>query len=276
MSRFHDRLDAGQPAIGTIVVTTGPEWVDLLAHAGFDFVCIDQMVTAIDWSEAANMIRAAKQFNTSPWMRLQAYPWAGGGDRETLTIANVLRAISIGAEAVTVSVDTPEEATAILHPREELHRRIWIMGGHDPAASADTTRDPVSPDPILFPLIESLGAAERIEEFFDIDGLQTVFFGLGDLSRLLGVSSIHAPEVLTIVKNGVRAAEKAGKYVSVTAGSVAQPTVDEIANSVNLFWDLGVKVIWVPHPTYLLNSLYRQVLDSLKPLRSIETSRART
>jgi 2-keto-3-deoxy-L-rhamnonate aldolase RhmA len=273
MSRYDERIAAGEPAIGTMILHSGPEWVDLVAHSGFDFVCIDHMITAIGWAETANMIRAAKQFGCSPWVRLQGYPWAGSGRPETLVAANVLRAIAIGAEGVTASVDTPEEAAAMLHAHDEQHRRIWIMGGEDAAPeSAHPTPNLVSPDPKIFPLIESLGAANRIEEFCDLEHLEMVFYGLGDLSRLLGASSMQDPAVLKVVERGVRVAERAGKYISVTTGYVANPTVEEVNRTIKLFWDIGAKALWIPYPTYLMQAFYRRMFAELEPLRP----RART
>ncbi len=267
MSRFHERLAAGEPAIGTFQLTNGVEWVDSVCHAGLDFVCSDFMVTAIDWAEAANTVRAAKQFNASPWIRLQGYPWGGTNQPENRTTADVLRAVSIGMEGITVSIDTPEQARAIVPLREELHRRPWMMENFPDPAFPDG--DPASPEPIIFPLIESLEAADRIEEFFAIEGLATVMIGLGDLSRLLGAPSNHAPEMLKLVEKFARVAADAGKYLIV-------PTSAETSEEIRMFWDLGAKAIIVNPPPFVVQKMYRTALAGLESIRPRLTGVAAT
>ena len=259
MSRFHDRISAGEPAIGSLVFTTGAEAVEAMAHVGFDFLCIDQMVTAIDWTETAHLVRAAKLYDCSPWIRLQGYPWAGASESRSRIAADVMRAMAIGAEGITASVDSPEEASALLHPLAHLHRTNWIEDefGPEPATSA--------PDPIVFPLVESLGAAERIQEFFEIEGLETLFLGLGDLTRLLGASSREDPRVLSFVQDSVRYAQRSGKYISVTTGRASSP--QEATRLTKMFWEMGVKAILLPYPTYVLQAFYHQVLVDLESIR---------
>ena len=54
-----ERLLAGaksRPLIGTNLICGGPEWVELCGNAGFDFVCVDQMISPMSW-EATSEIR---------------------------------------------------------------------------------------------------------------------------------------------------------------------------------------------------------------------------
>ena len=72
-----ERLLAGagsRPLIGSNLISGGPEWMELCGNAGFDFVCVDQMVSAMSWQETSEMLRAAAAGKTSGWVRLSAYP----------------------------------------------------------------------------------------------------------------------------------------------------------------------------------------------------------
>src|SRR5258708_19842905 len=82
------------------------------------------MITAIDWRETADMVRAANRYNMTSWVRLPSYPW--GRKTPYIPTAEVVRALSVGVEVVTVSLDSPEEVEATLAPAGDHHRRIYI------------------------------------------------------------------------------------------------------------------------------------------------------
>lgn len=266
VSKMHDRIREGRPAIGCVTLTTGPEWIDTIGAAGLDLVCIDMMVTAIDWAEAANMVRAANQFGMTSWIRLQGYPWSGGGEAETRTVADVLRAICIGAEGVTISVDTPAQVEAILHPAEDAHRRVWMAGNEWLRPDVDGfPRAEREPDPIeVFPLIESRTGADNIAAILDVPGLRAVFLGMGDLSKELGhpADNDHA-EVRAFVEHTVRLARERNVRVMANTGYHSAP--GRITEAVSWLWQAGVQVIWIPYPSYLVYTAYR---DTLRQIRS--------
>jgi hypothetical protein len=41
-------------------------------------------------------------------------------------------------------------------------------------------------------------------------------------------------------------------------------TLDEILTSVELLWDIGVKVVWVTNPSHLVFKLYRTIMDRVR------------
>ena len=255
MSRMFERIEEGRVALGTFMLTSGPEMVEVMGAADLDAVCVDHMVTAIDWGLTADMFRAARQYDMTPWIRLQGYPWHGGAV-DTRTVADVLRAIAVGAEGITISVDTPEQVEAILQPRSDQHRRIWARGGE-----FHTSHEA---DVLIFPMIESLGAARAIDRILDIEGLQGVFLGMGDLSRELGHPRDNEhPEVLEFVGQVVEKTEERGQMVIANTPYVSQPA--EIANSVDILWNLGVKAVWIPYPSYLVRTVY---LDTSRIVRA--------
>ena len=109
------RLLAGagsRPLIGTNLISGGPDWAELCGNAGFDFVCIDQMISPMSWEATSEMLRAAAAGKTSGWVRLSAYPW-GGDDQRAFLRRDVLKAVAIGAEAIKASVDNARDAAAL-------------------------------------------------------------------------------------------------------------------------------------------------------------------
>jgi len=258
-SRMFQRIANGEPAIGTVVLTTGAEWIDTLGAVGLDTVCIDLMVTAIDWTEAAHLIRAANQFDVTPWIRLQGYPWAGAQEAGAQLLADVLKAIAIGAEGVCVSVETPEQIAAILHPAADTHRRIWL-GGEDWRYESRGDSGPV----MVFPFLESLGAVRSIEAILDVEGLQAVFLGLGDISAVLGhPGDYDHPDVRGFIQRAVGLAKPRGIRVMSTVGF--RDTPEQVRDATQWLWDAGVEVIWLPYPSFVLYHAYSQMLRLIRP-----------
>lgn len=260
MSRMHDALAEGRPAIGCILLTRGAEQVETLGAAGLDVVCIDMMISGIDWGEAADMIRAAHQLNVTPWVRLPGYPWGDeGASVDTSTTAAVLRALSIGAEGVTVSVETPAQVRAILHPADDPHRRVWMTGNtwlvENDAAEL--------PHPLVFPFVESLSALERIEEILDVPGLEAMFLGMGDISRQLGHPGDNRhPAVEQVIQDVVSRARMRGVMVMANTGYIDE--AEQVRDAVLRLWQFGVGVIWVPYPAYLIHSFYTRTLRLIR------------
>lgn len=258
-TRMFERLEKGELAVGCLTLTTGPEWVELLGHAGLDAVCFDMMITSIDWREAADMVRAANRYNVTPWVRLPSFPW----DRTTpfIPTENVVRALSIGAEVVTVSLDTPEEVEATLKPADDHHRRIYIQGKeYDEWLEGKAS---VAEHTLIAPLLESLGAVKKMEEIFAIKDLRAVWLGMGDLCTLLGhPGHPEHPEIRAFIKSSVELGKKHGVMVFVNTGrkDTEEPMVEQAA----WLWEIGVKFVLVTYPTYIAQRFYERMLGSLR------------
>lgn len=257
-SRMYQRLENGEPAIGTVVLTTGTEWIDTLGAVGLDLVCIDLMVTAIDWTEASHMIRAANQFDVTPWIRLQGYPWAGSQEATAHLLADVLRAISIGAEGVCVSIESPEQIAAVLHPAADTHRRVWLGGEswrHEARGEGGTV--------MVFPFLESLNAIRNIDSILAVEGLPAVFLGLGDISRELGhPGDYDHPDVRSFITSTVAVAKDRGVRVMSTTGF--RDTAAEVRDAARWLWEAGVEVIWLPYPSFVVYHAYEQMLQLIR------------
>jgi hypothetical protein len=84
----------------------------------------DMMFTALDWEQIAQLIRAARGTGIAPLIRVQAYPWADGIDRRT--ISDAARALALGATAMTVFISSLEQTQEILRLRAAWHRLIHL------------------------------------------------------------------------------------------------------------------------------------------------------
>jgi len=254
-----ERLEKGELALGSDTLTHGVEWLEVLGQAGLDFACVDMMVTSIDWGHVADMVRACSRYGMTPWVRVQAFPWHGSGFDPRLS-SDVLRAVSLGAEAITASVNTAEEVSAMVAALRAGHRRPYVW---KPFAGA--WEPPVDVEPIVFPLLESLEAVNNVDEMLDVDGVAAVFVGMGDLTRLLGHhgDDRHA-DVRAMIKDVVRKARNRGKFVICNFWALHRPdaiTPEYSAEKIEWLHDAGVSVVWMPGMHWVVQRFYERVLD---------------
>jgi 2-keto-3-deoxy-L-rhamnonate aldolase RhmA len=254
------RLLAGagsRPLIGSNLISGGPEWMELCGNAGFDFVCVDQMVSAMGWQETSEMLRAAAAGKTSGWIRLSAYPW-GGNDQRAFLQRDVLKAIAIGAEAILASIDNVQDAAALVEmPEAHIRHRKYAVRGRD--------ADGIVPAglPSIIPLVESDNALANLTQFTSIAALEAVFMGVGDLARLKGVTAdVRDPKMANVLRDAVNVCAQAGVTVMCSTGR--SDTLDEILTSIEMLWQIGIKVIWVPNPSHLAFKIYQTVMDRIR------------
>jgi 4-hydroxy-2-oxoheptanedioate aldolase len=246
-----------RPLIGSNLISGGPEWMELCGNAGFDFVCVDQMVSVMGWQETSEMLRAAAAGKTSGWVRLSAYPW-GGDDQRAFLRRDVLKAIAVGAEAILASVDNAQDAGALLEmPEAHVRHRKYAVRGRDAAGIVPAGL------PSIIPLIESDKALENLTQFTSVAALEAVFMGVGDLARLKGAAAdVRDPKMASVLRDAVQVCAQNGATVMCSTGR--SDTLDEILTSIELLWKIGIKVIWVPNPSHIAFKLYRTVMDRVR------------
>lgn len=263
MSRMFDRIERGEPAIGTITLAHGAELIELLGYVGFDFACIDLMVTSLDWGDVAGMVLAAKRYGVTPWVRLPAYPWTSNAPDPALP-AQVLRALSLGAECVLASVNTAKQVEALLHPLTNAHRRVYILQNSEGRTEEQRRFDEDEAPQWVFPNIETLEAVERIDEIVKVRDLRMIALGMGDLSKELGhPEDDQHPEVREVVRRVTAKARDRGLVVcaNTLAYKRSSHLSEMIAEGARYLWEDGVQVLWVPRPTMVLQRFYERTLE---------------
>ncbi|HVZ02092.1 MAG TPA: hypothetical protein VHA35_21475 [Dongiaceae bacterium] len=254
------RLLAGagaRPLIGTNLISGGTDWPELCGNAGFDFVCIDQMVSSMSWETTSDMLKAAAAGGTSGWVRLSAYPW-GGGEQRALLQRDLLKAIAIGAEAVLASVDNPGDAAALAAmPASHVRHRKFAVRGRDARAGVPAGL------PNVIPLVESDNALEDLARVASIPGVEAVFLGIGDLARLKGVAAdVSDPVMAGILREAVAICGQFGVTPMCSTGR--RSALDDVFHGMDALWDIGIKVVWLPNPSHVAFNYYRAVADRVR------------
>jgi hypothetical protein len=150
-----------------------------MAHAGFDWLCVDMQHGIIDYTDAVDMLRAISQTDTMPFVRVEwNEPW------------RIMKVLDAGAYGVIVP---------LVNNREEAERAVWAcryppIGGRSsgPARAAmygGANYAAESNDEIaVICMIETAEALENLDDILSVDGVDCAYIGPSDLAYALDIT----------------------------------------------------------------------------------------
>ncbi|WP_340540404.1 HpcH/HpaI aldolase family protein [Nocardioides sp. GXZ039] len=177
-----DTFRPGGKALGTWVKLAGPETIEIMAHAGFDFVVLDLEHAPLDLSATYASIALADALGLAPLVRVP--------DHAPSTIQKVL---DMGAHGLVVPhVEDAEQARAVSRAFHFPPHGVRGAGSTSRAglwgtgASSDYVADGRD-RALLIAQIESAAAVAAAEQIAAVPGLHGLLLGPADLSFDLGV-----------------------------------------------------------------------------------------
>jgi 4-hydroxy-2-oxoheptanedioate aldolase len=168
----------GEPAFGGWLSIPSSVTAEVMAHQGFDWLCIDMQHGLIDYQVALTMLQAISQTPTIPFVRV---PWNEFG-----IIGKMLDAGAYGVIIPMVnSVEEAKQAVAAckyfpLGMRSFGPARAATYAGADYFSGANDTV-------CCIPMIETKQAVDRIDEILAVPGIDAVYVGPADLSITYGL-----------------------------------------------------------------------------------------
>jgi 4-hydroxy-2-oxoheptanedioate aldolase len=167
------RFRSGEVTFGVMCAIPSGYVVELLAAAGFDWICIDMQHGLVGYHELVEMLRAADTQRTPALVRV-------AGNRPELMMA----ALDGGAAGVVVPmVESPEDVRTVVNACRypPLGRRSW--GPARPALhSADYSPQEANEATVCVVMIETPAAVSRASEILAVPGIDAVYIGPWDLS----------------------------------------------------------------------------------------------
>ena len=169
----------GDAALGGWLTVPSSFSAEIMAHAGFDWVCVDMQHGMIDFSQMVHMLQGISSTDTVPLVRVPR--------NEPGIIGKSLDA---GAWGIIVPmVNSREEAEAAVAACRYAPRGIRSYGplranyyaGSDYFARAD---EEVS----CIVMIETRAAVQDVDDIVSVSGVDAVYMGPADLSITLGLS----------------------------------------------------------------------------------------
>jgi 4-hydroxy-2-oxoheptanedioate aldolase len=158
---------------------------EIMAHAGFDWVCVDTQHGVIDYQQMVGMLQAVSSTPVTPLVRV---PWNEPGI--------IGKTLDAGARGVIIpmvnSVAEAEQAVracryAPAGARSYGPLRATYYAGSDYYEHANA-------DVLCIVMIETKEAVARVDDILSVPGIDAVYVGPADLSITLGLPPAPAQE----------------------------------------------------------------------------------
>ena len=261
MSRLHDRMNAGELALG-VYMKGAPHLVPTLAKAGFDFVRPDMMFSGIDWREMEEIIRASKGTNITPWVRIAMNPWFGGEDNLQCTV-DAARAFSIGAEVVQASIASAKQVEALLNVTKDWHRS---GSGQYPATEEELKnhRKKIAGEVMLAPSIETLTGIRDMDKILSFEGMKIIYIACTDFAEQLGHTfDYDHPEVWAAFDKIVAQANAKGVTVCANTGYIYKSKSDNIKR-IRKLYEHGARIVMIQGIEFLMEAYSIELLKGVR------------
>lgn len=261
-----DKLDAGEPVIGTLMLSYSVEMIEILAHVGFDFVYIDQMFTTIDWRELSDLIRAAQGTDMCVFARVENDPWLGGDDPGVP--ARVSRALALGADGVKLNVYSKNEALWAVEAGKGWHRKPHIVkfgkGEGGTIAQFKAFEAEEAAGTLIIPSVESKLGIAQAEEMLDIPGIKAFGIAMTDTAIMLGhPMDYEHPEVYAFVDRIAAKCKERNIYLTGGTG-YAFRTWDAITERAQRLHQHGVNMVFLQTPEFLFQLATSELLRMVR------------
>ena len=181
-NRMKRKLLAGEAALGCSIMVPSPQMVEMVGHAGFDWVLLDLEHGTIDLETAELMIMAAEAAGVTPIARPRSN-----------AKADISSVMDRGAMGVQVPhVNSAEDArAAVAAVRFGPGDNRGLAAGTRPSdyGLSGSMREYVersNAESLVCVQLEHAAAIERVDEILAVDGVDVFFIGPSDLSQSMG------------------------------------------------------------------------------------------
>lgn len=207
--------EPGACRFGTWVKLGTPETLECLALAGFDFIVVDTEHAPHTFESAYRCIVLAQGFGMKALVRL---PDSQGAD--------VQRILDSGADGVLIPrVRSADEARRIAEgmlfsPKGMRGLGITSRAGHWGLKSTPQYVQEGNELVLRAPQLEDPSALREVEQILDVEGINAVFVGPGDLALASGKPATH-PDNAALVDHVARVANARGVPCGTAVGDAA-------------------------------------------------------
>ncbi len=204
----------GEPSVGAWLSLGNVHTAELIANAGFDWVCVDMQHGLISYSDLLRMLPAISTTETTPLVRVSGN-----------NLPEINKALDAGAMGVIVPlVNTAEQAkaavSACLYPPDGTRSfgptRAALYGGRGYAAEANGQIACIA-------MIETQEALDNLEAIVATPGLCGVYVGPSDLALSLGLPPAGAfdePRHMAAVERILAACKRAKVPAGIHTGGL--------------------------------------------------------
>ena len=250
-NRLRQRLDAGEPSLGTHILSSWPTLVELIGAAGaYDYVEFTAEYAPFDLHDLDNLGRALEVAGIAGMIKVEQTMWTH----------QAMRAIGSGFQSVLFAdVRTVEDAKAcVAAVRAEVlkPRRGAGLTGVGMRRDVGTIREGGSPayvealdNAVVAIMVEKRQCVEDLDAILAVPGIDMVQFGGSDYSMSLGlVGNRSHPDVVKAETRTIETALKLGLHPRVEIGEPEQAA---------RYIEMGVKHFCIGWDVGILNNFWR-------------------
>jgi 2-keto-3-deoxy-L-rhamnonate aldolase RhmA len=261
VDRIRAARDEGRVPLGMQAFAGSAVLVEIVGHAGFDFIMLDTEHTCLDWSQVESLVRAADGVSLTTYVRVP--------DRHPTSIRKALEA---GAAGIIVpqarsAADVREALDAARFPPAGSRGSCVAVRGTGYSTDGWPQYMAWSNDgAAVIPIIEHPDAVEHAEDICALDGVNVVLFGPGDLGLALGlgVEGMSHPRLQAMLDHVIDVAHRANALV------MCVPFPDVSAEACGELIDRGVDILLHSIDALLFSRLCHQIRAELAPVLRLE------
>jgi 2-dehydro-3-deoxyglucarate aldolase len=244
-------MKRNEVTLGSWITLNHPSIAEILANAGFDWLCVDMEHSVTDYFEAQQLIAAIQSSGLKAFVRV--------GENNTRIIKRVLDA---GADGIIVPmVNSAEDARmaveAVKYPPEGK-RGVGLARAQKYGFGFEEYKDNKAKDIVLIAQIEHVDAVKNLNQILHMEGIDGTFIGPYDLSGSMGKPGKYHDDDVKEVLNTYT--ETVKKYDKLIGYHVIEPDIDLVNEKI----EQGYNFIAFSLDTLFLGVKAKQELSGLK------------
>jgi 4-hydroxy-2-oxoheptanedioate aldolase len=246
---------AGRPALGAWLMIPSAFSAEIIAHAPFDWICVDMQHGIIDYAQMVAMLQAVSSTDVTPLVRV---PWNEPGI--------IGKSLDAGARGVIIPmVNSRADAEravracryAPVGARSYGPVRANYYAGFDYYANAND-------DVLCIVMVETREAVAAVDEILSVPGIDAVYVGPADLSVTLGLAPAPDHEDAVFADAITRIVDACGAHGVVPGIAGNQKTAPKRIEQ-------GFRLVEVAADAALLASSAALALGAAAPDRAVAT-----
>lgn len=237
--------------LGSWITLNHPSIAEIMADAGFDWLCIDMEHSVTDYFEAQQLIMAIQSKGLKAFVRV--------GENNSRIIKRILDA---GADGIIVpSVSSREEAIKAVQSVKYPpfgKRGVGLSRAQSYGFGFESYKDEKAKEIKLIVQIEHIDAVRNLESIIEVDGVDGTFIGPYDLSGSMGKPGRYDDDD---VKEALQRYETVAKrYDKLIGFHVIQPNYELVVEKMNK----GYNFIAFSLDILFLGTIAREQMGQLK------------
>lgn len=246
-----EKLKKGECAFGVFANGISPEMMEIMALAGFDFICIDSEHASSDPQTNRLLLMAAEARGADVFIRVP-----------NKISSSILQNLDVGAKGLLVpQVNSRKEAEQVVYDGKYFPE--GMRGVATPRASDYGMSMPIkdymkwaNENLLITVQCENVKCLDELDEIAAVDGVDVIFIGPFDLSQSMGIpGQVYDEKIEHVMELVLAATKKHGKYAGIYTGSI------EMAKK---YRDMGFQYIIVGSDIKHFSTECKRVVQELK------------